>query len=296
MKKIGTFIIAFLQVTLCAAQFAVGKSTGQEMVETAVKNSFFISKQSFQLSDKKSGELFGLNGKDEFGTQYSLGVKTSNGYILTDKAIRPWKYNDMYAKYKEGYSPIPFSSSYTELWKSPKYLDIPIEHPFAQKDSSVYIFNSETFEGKGIAIDNSKGEKNGWIILVTIGKDADFEQNASVNLCSVKNTVKIEDAVKAIDIEKPKLLSDSIIGGIFVVPQYAEIGTVKFLLCGILVPNADKWQLICPFNGMKFDGNACSKDKKSENVSTDRSKVDDAYALTPVKDKKAKKKKKSKQK
>lgn len=296
MKKIGIIIIASLQAILCTAQIAVGKSSGQEMVEAVIKNGFFISKQSFQIYDKKTGKLFGLNGKDEFGTQYSLGIKTTNGYILTDKAIRPWKYNSLYAKYEEKYAPNPYFSSYTALGKNAQYADLSITGPTALNDSLLYLFNSETFEKKGITIDTSKGEKDGWLIWVAVDKGMDFEQSASVSLSSAKRTVEIEDNMKAIDIETPKYLSDSIIGGIFVVPQYAEIGTITFRLCGVIVPNNENWQLICPFAGMKIGDKTAAKDVPKEKVGGGAGDEDDVYGLTPVKDKKAKKNKKIKKK
>lgn len=298
MKKACVLIFALCESIIASAQFTIGKTTGQEMTERAVAKTFFLSKQTFQISDKKSGDLYGLNGKKEFGTQYSVGVKVANGYLLTDKAVRPWQYNNRFAKYKEKYIPVSYTSTYTEFGEKANYSDVSIANPVALSDSLLYMLKDNAFGGKGLKIDTSKGEKDGWLVWVTAERNLNFEQAADAGFYVVKKAITIDKAKPLIDIDVPKYQTDSIIGAIYVVPEYAEIGTIVFKLCGIAVDNGGKWQLVCPFVGMTFDDANSEKPKDSNAGSVSGGNNDDnePAELTPVekpaKDKGKKKKNK----
>lgn len=74
----------------------------KSLLMDAVSSAFFLSRQSFQVADKKTGELYGLNNQNEFGKEITLGVKAKEGFLLTDKAIRPWEYNSKFNSYRDG--------------------------------------------------------------------------------------------------------------------------------------------------------------------------------------------------
>jgi len=283
MRHLFIIILILASSIVCKAQVYI-KNSEQQMIDNVVGKGLFLSKQAFQISDKESGDLYGLKGKKEFGTQYSVGVKFSHGYLLTNKAIRPWQYNSNFTKYKEKYTPVPYTSTYTELGEKANYLELSIDNSVAISDSSLYIFNSDVFGRKGLCVDTSKGEKDGWIVWVTVDKNLNFEQTSDVGFFSVKKPINIEKKETLIDIEKPKYQTASIMGAIYVVPEYPEIGTIVFKLCGIAVENGSKWQLVCPFVGMTFDEakNQTSKEDSTGSVSGCDGEEDEPSELTPV--------------
>lgn len=121
MRKI-IFIVNFLLLSVSSfAQFSLGQSIGQQYVENAVRTGLFLTKHSFRICDEKSGDLFGLDGKDEFGSQYAFGVKVPGGILLTNRSVCPWLYDVNFEKYKDDYSPVLFQALYSGLEETPKY-------------------------------------------------------------------------------------------------------------------------------------------------------------------------------
>lgn len=266
----------------------------QKLVEDAIKDATFITRQSFQIKDKASGDLYGLNGKQEFGVEYSLGVKIPDGIVLTDKAVRPWNYNAKFSKYKGKYEPVPYLSSATEITKAPQYDSLSYEQDkaVALVDTVLYKASSNTYGGKGIALDGSAGEKSGWIVWVSTPKETDFEKEISHEYTIYKKSVNVEEDKKSAPIDVPDM-EQTIIGALYVVPTFPRIGVIEFRLCGVAVPDGKGWKLCFPFLGMK--------DSKGEGGKQEEAKPSDGGGseLTPIDRKddgkgKGKKKKKNK--
>ena len=250
MKKL-VFLLVILPVQLFA-QFEIGmfSTPSQLMVENAVKSSFFLSKQSYQLRDKKSGELFGANGKKEFSAQYAIGIKVCDGILLGDRMLRPWLYDSKFGRYKDGYEPVPYQTTYTALEEKIDYKELKYD-PEAREgvvDKQIYRYPSDVFAGKGLAVDSTAGTKDGWIIWVT-ARETDWEKTAAVNFVTYQKTLDISKDNTSFGIEKPKG-NKPLLGGLYVVPFYPGIGTVEFRLCGLIVQDTEStWKVCCPFVG-----------------------------------------------
>lgn len=291
MKKIVGVIVSLCICLVVEAQIYI-KSTEQQFIEDVVKNGLFISKQSFQICDRETGELFGLNGKKEFGVQYSIGVKIPDGIVLTDKAVRPWLYNNKFGKYRQKYDPVFYQATFSEMTDKVKYdsLDYTLAELDGVVDTTIYKFSSGTFDGNGFALDGTIGKKEGWIVWITAKKDHDFEQSANLNYTIYRKTITIDADKQSFDISKPNL-EQNILGGIYVVPVYTKIGVIEFRLCGIVSLVDDGWKIYCPFVGMKGE-EAFDEAPGDTEVGSD-----EPSELTPVKDmgkEKAKDKKKKK--
>lgn len=221
----------------------------QPLLESSVENGFFVSRQSFQIRDKETGELFGLNGKEEFGVQYSIGIKIPDGILLMDEAVRPWEYNAKFEKYSEKYDPVLHQSDYSKLTKPVEYKTLDL-HPDTQKmlvDSLLYMYGSESFDGKGFLLDKQTGEKEGWVVWVISRSSTDLETSADVNYIIYQKKLTVKSQGQSFEIEKP-YADREVLGGVYVVPRYTEIGIVEFRLCGIIVPkNENSWVICCPF-------------------------------------------------
>lgn len=256
---------------------------------------FFLSRQSFQVCDKNTGELYGLNNKDEFGTEITLGVKVKGGYLLTDKALHPWNYNDKYATYKEGYNPVLCRSEYTEVGEKSKYDSLDIAQAYVNDlmQTTCYLVKSNCLGGKGLNIDSMEGSKDGWVVWTIVDDDKDLNKTAQLTL--VCNTNKLEAKKDGkVDVEAPD--GKKILGGIYVIPIAAGIGMLEFRLCGIMVERDGKWSIHFPFIGneklfMK-DSKPQVKDKSVEETEKESESADDLYPVNPPKKNNKKKNKK----
>lgn len=257
------------------------------LLKNAIRPAFFLSRQSFQICDKKTGELYGLNNKDEFGTEISLGIKVKNGYVLTNKAIRPWEYNDKFEKYKDGYTPVPYSSQYSEFADDMKYdsLDVTESKINELLSSTLYLVTSNCLSDKGLTIDNTKGAKEGWIVWVCT-KEEDLNKTAKLELICFSLSVEASENYDA-EIETPDGLN--VLGGIYIVPENREIGSIEFCISGIMVEKEGKWNLHFPFIGKEKIIKHTVKVKEENNDTL--TLIDDMYSPKASKGKKKNKKK-----
>lgn len=279
-------ILSILVTIVCDAQIFI-KSSEQTFVEEAVKPGLFISKQSFQICDKESGELFGLNGKQEFGTQYTVGIKIAGGYILTDAAVRPWLYNGKFERFREKYDPVFYQASYAMPGSKIKYdeLDYDLTRQEEIFDETLYKFSSQIFGNKGFVLDDAPGKKNGWVIWLMVKRDTDFEKSVELNFAIFRRDIEVDKDHDMFDVDS-FYTDDEILGGIYVVPYYPNIGVLEFRLGGIMAKFDNRWKILCPFVAEKpvaaAGGNKNSEDSNAELTPVERAKE----ALTDSKKKK----------
>lgn len=251
MKRILLVLITLGFCNVADAQFSLGKSVGQQYVESAVKQGAFIVKQSFQVKSKDSGEIYGYKGEKFFGIQYSVGVMIDGGEVLiTGRAAEPWAYDSNYIKYKEEYDGIMYTSEFALLSDVSTYdtLTISDGNVVALVDGEVYHAVSPTFGGKGLVVDPELGEKNGWVVWVYTKGGTDVAEGATVECSAYRLSVNVEKKGQKIDIEKPESVGN-VIGGFYVVPSFSKVGTIEFHICGMLTDSDSKWQICTPFVG-----------------------------------------------
>lgn len=292
MKKLIILLSLFFASQYCDAQLLV-KSTSQQFVEDAVTSGLFISEQSFQICDKETGELFGLNGKSEFGKQYSIGIKIPNGLLLSDVAVRPWMYDMKYGKYKDKYDPVFYQAKFAEMKEKAEFDSLAYSMTGMQEliDTTFYSFSSQTFDGKGFALDYTKGEKDGWLVWIVADKNADISSMPKSNYSIYRKKLEVNGPKVSFDVVHPDE-KQNILGGIYVVPYYTEIGVIEFRLCGVMSKSKGGWKIHCPFVGMEDEISSEQKPNQEEEV---KEEDEDASELTPVgkgknKDKKKRKK------
>lgn len=251
----------------------VGQALDKGLVIDAVCSAFFLSRQSFQVADKKTGELYGLNNHDEFGTEITFGVKLRDGFLLTDKAVRPWEYNSKFNSYRDGYKPVPYLSEYTEQGEKTDYDSLTYSLQETMNPLEVYCFKSNIFKGKGLDYDIAEGVQKGWVVWAYTDKDADLNKTAKLSFVYIEKELNVATDGKE-SVLPPK--DKNILGGIFIVPSVTGVGVVKFLLCGIITEKEDKWNVSFPFVGIKENDGLQKKSNVEPNVTKD--------SLTPVED------------
>ena len=264
---------------LLHAQIDFGTFGSDTFVEDAVRTGVFISRQSYQIYDKKTGELFGLNGKPEFGIQYTIGVKVPDGFCLVDKAVRPWIYDEKYKKYQTKYDPVFYQAKYSEIGENVRFdsLDYSTTQQKELINSTIYHFASKTFGGKGFTLDTQNGLKKGWLVWIVSPQKDDINADNSTSFYIEKKEIEVKGKQFLIATETPNI-TDNLIGGIYVVPVYPGVGIVEFQLCGILVQRSEnKWELCCPFVGMQ------ETDSADRGISNGKEPDNSSAELTPVK-------------
>jgi len=261
------------------------KSSNQQLIEDAVKPSFYISKRSFQLKDSL-GNFFGRGGKNEFDVEYSLALKVEDGFLLDARGTFPWNFSEIFEKYKSRYTPVIYESYWSELGDSTSFKELSLNNATSEVlvDSVLYFYKSDCFQNKGLSIDRSQGKKEGWLVWI-VGKDgSSLSSNHDLDVITYRYAYELSLEEDSLSVKAP---NDNryLIGGIYVVPDFSEIGAIKFRLCGVLEKCKDKWALFFPFmdNGLST---VSPKDKDKE----DETESD----LTPVSSKKSKKDKKKK--
>ena len=287
MKKLFIYITVLFCANTVFAQFSL-KTSNQQFIEKALSNGVFMSKQSFQIRDKKSGELFGLNGKKEFGIQYSLGFKIKGGILLTDKAVNPWNYESKFDKYRDQYEPVLLDAYYADSKETADYTRLSYDIASKQDivNGEIYKFSSEAFNGTGLGLDSSLGEKDGWLIWLTADPERDKESSSKISLTIYSKSINVNNEAKSFAVEPFNTIQE-ILGGIYVVASYKNVGCVEFNICGVLTKIDNEWKLVCPFVGMEGIEEPKEQVKEPEAPSEEG-----PSELTPINEKPSKKKSK----
>jgi hypothetical protein len=193
-------------------------------------------------------------------------------------AVRPWVYNKKFKKYAAKYQPIFSQPFYTELIAERKFdtLSYKLSTQTILLDTTLYKFETPTFDGKGFQSDPTVGKKNGWIIWVTANDSSALEKNSSIDYMAFRQEVVVDDRYNSVSINRPST-DNAILAGIFLVPYIPIPGTIEFRLCGIVKPYKNTWQIIFPFRAVS------PKQRLTEHPSEDEVvNSDDNDSLTPV--------------
>ena len=248
-KTVAIFFALLASFQIGQAQIYV-KSANQQLIENAVRDAFFVSINSFQIQDK-DGNRFGTRNNNEFGSERTLGIKTKDGVILTNRAICPWNYDSRFEKYRHDYTPVMSKTLYSEMNDVANYQAIDIlKEQKSLIDSVIYVCHSDIFGDKGISVDYSKGGKDGWLIWVVVEKGADLSKSTKAEYIVLRSKQQIQGSLNNVLIDKP-ITEGLIMGGIYVVPHFPEIGVVSFKICGVMFEKEDKWYLYYPFVNCK---------------------------------------------
>ena len=181
----------------------------QNFLKLAISPSLFLTSQSFQVSNKEDGKMYGFNGKQEFGESYSVGVKIRDGIVLTEKAVRPWEYDANYDKYRDGYAPVRYQSHYSETQEEAQYdtLAYDTAEGMVLAENALYRYPTKAFGGKGLILDTAEGIKEGWFVWVTAKKGQNLQENTQVDYTIYRKTITVgkERTDSVVDAPNPTL-------------------------------------------------------------------------------------------
>ncbi|WP_298074729.1 hypothetical protein [uncultured Bacteroides sp.] len=238
MKKFSILVMTFWALVANAQidNLYSFNTSNQQIVQSAVEKGFVSVSSSYRLQDLKTQKLYGRNGSDAFGVVTSWGIKIEGGFVLLDQAIRPWEHDSNYYKYRGKYNTVPYQLSFTD-GDTKKVIDSIDAKPCNAKNILYSIKDTLVSKGERFKVDSSDGEKNGWIVWLTEEKDS------SLTYLVFKKKIEFKLNEEICEVEQPNT-AKKILAGIYVVPSYNVIGSVSFILCGILVEQNEKWNMV----------------------------------------------------
>ncbi len=294
------FLLLLFISTKLFAQLEIGSLTtsGQKITENAVKGSVSVIKQSYQVKNKKTGKIYGRSGRKDFGHSFSIAIKSEHGFLLTEKGLKPWLYDESFKKVENDYEPVISMTEIREISTESKFIQCPMKIQSQQPAEGIWIANiADSLNTDKLEIDNENGVKDGWLIWFYSPKDSKADELGAVSLQSVNKKIDVKDD-KSIDIDEPAN-SNHVLGGVYVCPYFIGGGHIVYKFVGMVVKIENKWKLQIPFVGMSHENSSVEPDEKPQeepNVEEPAQEKDDQdIDLTPVEQPKDKKKgKKSK--
>lgn len=255
--------------------------TGNLLTE-AVKTALSIVRQQYRV--ERDGEFYGRKGKLYYGETYTLGVKISNSTILQRDAILPWENDDDYKRLNAGrnYSAEHLPSFQRQLseteWKS---VEFDFKNLTRVKTNDSLLYESlDKIPDFGLPIDESIGEKNGYMIWVYSTTNL---QDSAMQVTQKQESLSVEAKGdnRSIDIKPSD--ADRVLGGIFVIPKIERAGYIQVLLVGVAAKDSyNNWKLemltsqIDKDQSEKPDKTAKPRKKKKQDKSEESE-------LTPIK-------------
>ena len=112
---------------------------------------------------------------------------------------------------------------------------------------ALYHYPAAVSPDSAFTADPYYGEKQGWIVwAVTEGRPG---PGAAADFVAYRHALRLSPDTAAFALRPPALVGGrQVLGGVFVVPVVARVGTVEFRLCGIVAPvPGGGWTLCCPF-------------------------------------------------
>ena len=275
MKRI--IIALFFIVIVCQMHaqlnnlFVFNPSSNQELIEDAVKDGIYIIKQSYQIKENATGRMFGVDGKNEFGSSYSLAVKSTMGFYIYDVAARPWIYDNSFKQLEQNkYSPVLSSTSIYKIDSKGDFEAVQTGTIVSLNEELVYRIDVQKPDSVGFSLLKTKGVLTGWVVLLTTEKDSKLADKPLFDYSIYRREITIGDDL-TVSFEAAQE-TKTVIGGFFVVPENTGIGQITFRLAGLIQETEGKW-IIALINETNIT---------PSNLSTDASSADSERKLTPV--------------
>lgn len=222
----------------------VAKESAMAAVSEAVRPALGIVRQQYRL--KRDGDYYGKNRMPYYGESYAVSVKVAGGLIFTKEVVFPWEYDADYAKVNETgkYTPVRFISKQRNLSDSIyKDVDLEIGSQYTQlvNNDSLLYKQWDSKSDFGLMIDDSEGEKDGYMIWVYTNTNP---QDSAMILELKQTSMTIKACVDStIQVMNPQN-SEKVLGGIYVVPVVERMGHIQLQLVGVAAKDTDKtWKL-----------------------------------------------------
>ncbi len=229
--------------------FIQSRAVGTDsLLVKAVTPSLSIVRQQYRLL--RDGEYFGKNNMPYYGESYTLAVKISGYTILQNQVVTPWLNDADYIRVNqtEKYIPVHFWSYQRALndsvYKPVEWeLDSHYTRP-ADTDSLLYK-NEDTVSDFGLSVDNSLGEKFGYMIWAYSSTNV---QDSAMHVSLRQYNYRVDESSDNSKVFVTPSEPDKILGGIFVVPFFESGGIIRIALSGVATKTVEGKWVLCLIN------------------------------------------------
>lgn len=238
MKKIVLLILLGVLSCSMSAQslkdFLV--TDNQEMLKNALRNSFYLMRQEFQLEDNATGERYNIDSLDYFGAYEGYCIRVGHGFICDSKLLEPWVDDKNVSAYPQ-FSPV---LSYTDVYNASDTLWYRVKlRPFAEVRKigrdAVFVQDS-LFPVDAISIDREYGEKDGWAVwLYKKGNGID------ISLIRQKISVGVGEVHAILDAPVKK---ENLLGGVYLSVCYPSPGKIDLMLAAMIACKDGKYYAV----------------------------------------------------
>lgn len=271
------FLISVMCASISLNAQIVVRSATQKIVEQAIVDCIMLVRQSYYLVDKSTGEAYGRNNQDEFGSNVSLGILTNNGFVLNKKAASPWLFeNDFdFQTYEKDYKPEIIKTEVKSIKEDSLFIQFPIICKPIEVDGG-YISQLDGYIGNCLEVDSENGEKDGWVVWF-LNKSSGEISTADITMESYTLKIDMTKKKNIYEINQPAD-TDKVIGGVYLSLNYLGGGHVVYKIVGYMVKMDDKWMIT------KIPSPIVCNGKKTENSDDESfSDIQHKNVLTPVK-------------
>lgn len=242
MKRVLLTLFSAFVVIGLKAQFYY--SHNQQIIKDAVINSLVIVEQSYQLEDTITHQLYGRNNQSEFGKLRGLAVKTKDGYLVNKQLLSPWAFDENCIRYLDQYKGVISKTSIYEVSDTiVHHRDIVFREAISSNQNLAHIGDT-IFHNIGFSPSQSIGKTEGWLVWLTAKKDIqDLKSGDEVIYQIYKTNLELSIDSLCYNIAAP-ITENKIIGGIYIVPQPAQIGLIEFYLSGLALDINGTWKVV----------------------------------------------------
>lgn len=216
-----------------------------QLVEETVKDAFVLVNTYYALQTDK-GKRYGRDMHDYFGNCCYVGYSLSGGYITTADALTPWENDENYDVFRDDskYTPVLLDSIMIRVCDGEGKLRgcVSNENVLFEELGVVRLQPNPSEQHILFGTQQENG-KRGWLVFAMIPKEKKGLMDRKSVLSFTTKVMSVTENGMIVD--EPQRNKETIVGGMFVVPQIKQTGLVEFQVKGFLVKNSDKkWKLV----------------------------------------------------
>ena len=238
MKKIVLLILLGVLTLNMSAQSLKDflETDNQEMLKNALRHSFYLMRQEFQLENNATGERYNIDSLDYFGAYEGYCNRVMQGFICDCKLLEPWADDKNVSAYPQ-FSPV---LSYTDVYNAEDTLWYRVKlQPFAKVrkigHNAVFVQDS-LFSADAISIDQEYGEKDGWAVWL-------YKKGNGIDISLIRQKISVGSGDVQTILEAP-VRKENLLGGVYLSVCYPSPGKIDLMLAAMIAYKDGKYYAV----------------------------------------------------
>ena len=222
-----------------------------KFIVDAVKSSFVILHTTYQLEDINTKKRFNIEGNDGyFGESYTIAIKTAEGLMIENAALRPWQYDNNFDFFIEDkkYEPVISKVEYrmlddTTFTEYPGIIKFEETKPIME--NMLYAVTNHKLGKKGLNLKSLEEKNKGFLVWAYSNKSLDSMNYENMNFVASYFELNSEENKSVYEINKSQINKNHVVlGGIYILPEITDLGEISFRVLGIFQSYQEKLLLI----------------------------------------------------